>query len=55
MSKVYNTQEEIANNLSNPLIKIFNNNIRKTKLNIIPYIILGISVFQGFISHFDCN
>lgn len=41
MSKVYNTQDEIANKLTNLLLNIFNNNIRKTQLNIIPYIILG--------------
>lgn len=41
MTKVYNTQEEIANNLTILLKNIFNDDIRKTQLNILPYIILG--------------
>ena len=41
MSKIYNTQEEIATNFK-LFIKKCIPNIRKTQLNIIPYIIFGI-------------
>lgn len=40
MNKFYNTQESIASAISTFLLKV-DPNIRKTQLNIIPYIILG--------------
>lgn len=40
MSKLYNTQEDIATSMMNFLSNI-DNNIRKTQLNIIPYIAIG--------------
>jgi len=40
MNKIYNNQEEIATNFADFFKKVFPN-IRKTQLNIIPYIIIG--------------
>ena len=41
MNKVYNSQQDFASNISNFLKKV-DPNIRKTQLNVIPYILLGI-------------
>ena len=41
MNLIYNTQEEIASKIKNIFIKIVPN-IRKTVLNILPYILIGI-------------
>lgn len=40
MNYLYNTQEKIASEISN-FLKIINPDIRKTQLNIIPYILIG--------------
>lgn len=40
MSTIYNTQDDFATNFKNFLLKI-SPNIRKTQINIIPYILLG--------------
>ena len=40
MNKIYNTQEEIASAIKNYLLKV-DPSIRKTQLNIIPYIMIG--------------
>ena len=47
MFKVYNTQNDIASSLQNFLLNV-DPNIRKTQLNIIPFISLGMYPFYFF-------
>lgn len=49
MNIIYNNQSIFASNISNFLLKC-NNNIRKTQLNIIPYIILGMILSESSVS-----
>jgi len=49
MNLIYNTQTEIASKISNFLLKS-DNNIRKTQLNIIPYIIIGMIQSESCVS-----
>ena len=49
MNKVYNTQEEIASEIEKFLKEIFTD-IRKTQLNILPYIVLGIILSESVIA-----
>ena len=46
MNKVYNTQEEIASEMKDFLLKS-NPNIRKTQLKIIPFISLGMILSES--------
>lgn len=48
MNKLYNTQKEISSNFSKFLKEIYPN-IRKTQLNIVPYIIHGMIVAQSLV------
>ena len=49
MNKVYNTQEEIASEIEMFLKEIFKD-IRKTQLNILPYIVLGIILSESVVA-----
>ena len=49
MNTIYNTQEEIASNIKNFLLKT-DKNIRKTQLKIIPYIILGMILSESTVA-----
>ena len=49
MNKVYNTQEDFAREISNFLLNV-SPNIRKTQLNIIPYIVLGMILSESVVS-----
>ena len=49
MSYLYNTQEEIASKIKSFLLNVFPN-IRKTQLNIIPYIIIGMLLSHSVVS-----
>lgn len=49
MNKVYNTQEDFASHICDFLKKVFPN-IRKTQLNIIPYIILGMILSESTVA-----
>ena len=49
MNKVYNTQEEIASEIEKFLKEIFTD-IRKTQLNILPYIVLGIILSESVVA-----
>ncbi len=50
MYNIYNTQSDIAREIADFLIKVIPN-IRKTQLNIIPYIIIGMINSESTISH----
>ena len=49
MNKVYNSQEEIASEIKDFLLKS-NPNIRKTQLKIIPYIIIGMLISESSVA-----
>lgn len=49
MNTIYNNQQIFASNISN-FLKICNNNIRKTQLNIIPYVVLGMILSESSVS-----
>lgn len=49
MNKLYNTQEDIASGFSKFLHTI-DPNIRKTQLNILPYILFGILSSESLVS-----
>ena len=49
MYKVYNTQEEIAREIEKFIKEIFKD-IRKTQLNILPYIVLGIILSESVVA-----
>ena len=49
MYKIYNNQEDIASEISNFLKKVLPN-IRKTQLNIIPYIVLGMILSESCVA-----
>lgn len=49
MSKLYNTQKEFAIKFNKFITKVFPN-IRKTQLNILPYIIYGISLAESTVT-----
>ena len=49
MFKFYNTQEDFASSISN-FLKIIFPNIRKTQLNIIPYIMLGMILSESSVT-----
>lgn len=49
MNTIYNTQDDIANKIANFLLKT-DNNIIKTQLNIIPYIIIGMINSESCVS-----
>ena len=49
MSNLYNTQEEIASKIKAFLLNVFPN-FRKTQLNIIPYIIIGMLLSHSIVS-----
>ena len=49
MNKIYNTQEDIAREIAEFLLKV-NPNIRKTQLNIIPYIVIGMILGESSLS-----
>lgn len=49
MNKLCNTQEQIASKMKNFLLKIFPN-IRKTQLNIIPYILIGMFLSESVVA-----
>ena len=49
MNKLYNTQEDIASGFSKFLHTV-DPNIRKTQLNILPYILFGILSSESLVS-----
>ena len=49
MSKVYNTQEKIASEMKDFLLKV-NPNIRKTQLKIIPYVSIGMILSESSVA-----
>lgn len=49
MNKLYNTQEQIARKIKKVLLEI-NPNMRKTQLNIIPYIVLGMILSESSVA-----
>lgn len=49
MNKVYNTQEAFASGIKDFLKKAIPN-IRKTQLNIIPYILLGLILAKSIVA-----
>ena len=49
MYKVYNTQDDIASNIKNFLLKV-DPNFRKTQLKIIPFIVLGMILASSSVS-----
>lgn len=49
MFKVYNTQNDIASSLQNFLLNV-DPNIRKTQLNIIPFISLGMILSESSVA-----
>lgn len=49
MSKIYNTQEEIASKIKKFLLNIYPD-IRKTQLKIIPYIIIGMFLSESLVA-----
>ena len=49
MNTIYNNQQIFTSNISN-FLKICNNNIRKTQLNIIPYVVLGMILSESSVS-----
>ena len=49
MNSIYNTQAQIASNISK-FLKNVNHNIRKTQLNIIPFIIIGMINSESTVS-----
>ena len=48
MNKVYNTQNDFARGIQE-FLKIAMPNIRKTQLNIIPFIMLGTILAESFV------
>lgn len=50
MSKIYNTQEDIATKIKSILQSICQD-IRKTQLNIIPYILIGMFLSESVVAH----
>ena len=49
MNKVYNTQEKIASEMKEFLLKV-NPNIRKTQLKIIPYVSIGMILSESSVA-----
>lgn len=49
MNRIYNTQGFLASKLKNFLLKVFPN-IRKTQLNIIPFIVIGMILSESVVA-----